>query len=266
VALRPTAVLDRAVWQASRHAAAKLACTSCHSAHRYAEGGDQHLLRQAGDALCRSCHREAKHQTSGGTATAIARNPCVACHDPHGATVALLDTRAGGDKGDFKRAFVHRPVAKKDCQACHGAHVSVLGPPPEDELDEEEAAPGATLPAARGLLLTKGQVFCYLCHGQFKQKFEASGHAKIVRFRRGEEQSPCLGCHLPHASEYERLTRYPGNQLCLSCHPGYAPHHFLAWGGVKQSELQCVKCHNPHGSGHRRLLAQTNVCQMCHKM
>ncbi|MDI6872022.1 MAG: cytochrome c3 family protein [Bacillota bacterium] len=263
---QPKTVLDQKAWKDSKHAAVKVNCTSCHSAHRYAEGGDQHLLRQAGDALCRSCHREVRHQASGSTAEAIAKQPCVACHDPHRKEGSLLKSWSGGEKRDFQKRVVHKPVAEKNCKACHSAHVMIFGttPPETDEELEEEPAPGGAPKVAKGLLLAEGRVFCYLCHGKFKEKFEASGHARIHRFKRGEEQSPCMGCHLPHASDYPRLLRYPGNQLCLSCHPGYAPHHFLARGGVKQSQLECVKCHNPHGSGNKRLLVQPSVCKMCH--
>lgn len=265
---QPKAALDRKAWQESKHAAAKVNCTSCHSPHHYAEGADHYLLRQAGDALCRSCHREVKHQASGETAAAIAKQPCVSCHDPHRKEGSALANLSGGDKRDFTKRVVHKPVAEKNCKACHGAHIVGFGTPPEGDLaeEEEDLTPEGAPKVLKGLLLAQGRVFCYLCHGQFKEKFEASGHAKIVRFRRGEEQSPCLGCHLPHASDYPKLTRYPGNQLCLSCHPGYAPHHFLARGGVKQSQLQCVRCHNPHGTGNRRLLVQEDVCKMCHNM
>ncbi|HHW14163.1 MAG TPA: hypothetical protein GXX28_04415 [Firmicutes bacterium] len=269
-AVRPQATLNREAWQGSRHNQAGVACTACHSVHHYAEGADQHLLRQAGDALCRSCHPQPKHAQAAKTlgAESVAKQPCVACHNPHGGETALLENLSGGTKGDFRGKSVHRPIAEKKCNDCHSAHIMGFGstPPEELELDEEADGQSAGPAAYKGLLLAPGRTFCYLCHGGFKEKFEASGHAKIVRFRRGEEQSPCLGCHLPHASKFPKLTRYEGNQLCLSCHPGYAPHHFLARGGVKQSRLQCVKCHNPHGSGNRRLLVQADVCKMCHKM
>lgn len=258
--------LEREAWQKSKHSQAKLGCTACHTAHRYAEGADQLLLRQAGDALCRGCHPQPRHKLA--SPEAIAKEPCVGCHDPHGGEEPLLEGRSGGGKADLRNKVVHRPVAEGKCTACHTAHIVSFGsaPPDEDELDEE---PGTAPPGGqpfKGLLLAPGRTFCYLCHGAFQERFKASGHAKIVRFRRGEEQSPCLGCHLPHASRYRKLTRYDGNQLCLACHPGYAPHHFLARGGVKQSQLQCVKCHNPHGTGNRRLLVQNDICKLCHQM
>lgn len=265
----PRARLGREVWTAGDHAKAGVTCLGCHSVHHYAEGGDQRLLRQAGDALCQSCHRQPKHPSYAATPDAIAKQPCISCHDPHGSRTAFLETQAGGDKGDFKRSVVHQPVAQGRCNDCHSAHIMpTFGAPPEDDEGEEadEPAPPSGSEAYKGLLLSPPRVFCYLCHGGFREKFEASGHARIVLFKQGEERSPCLGCHLPHASKYARLLRYEGNQLCLSCHPGYAPHHFLARGGVKQSELKCIKCHQPHGSGNRRLLVQAEVCKLCHKM
>lgn len=267
-AFKPSARLDEAAWQQGPHSGARVSCVACHSVHRYAEGADQRLLRLAGDALCRSCHRDLTHRNGLADPQALAKESCVGCHDPHGSETPVLESWSGGGKRDFQKAVVHRPVAEKKCGDCHTAHLVVSGAAVPDD-DEEEAEDGEEPPPGspfRGLLLRPGRTFCYLCHDRFREKFEASGHAKIHRFRRGEEQSPCQGCHLPHASEYPKLTRYQGNQLCLACHPGYAPHHFLARGGVKQSQLGCVKCHNPHGSGNRRLLVQNDVCKLCHRM
>lgn len=255
--------LDWKGWAASGHARGQLGCTTCHSVHQAAEGADRRLLKKAGDKLCLDCHKGVAHNGRAGEAV-IARRPCIACHDPHGAQTSLLDARRGGEKGDFRKAAVHEPVARGQCAACHSPHV--VGPgwrPPEDELlEEEEPSPGVS--RFKGLLLAPGRTFCYLCHGEYRTPFEATAHTRVTRFRHGEEQSPCLGCHLPHASDYPKLARYPGNQLCLACHPGYAPHHFLARGGVKDSELACTRCHRPHGSGRRRLLIQEDLCRLCH--
>ncbi|MGE5623524.1 MAG: cytochrome c3 family protein, partial [Methanocella sp.] len=265
---RPTVLLSQAEWTKSAHADAKVNCTACHSVHHYAEGADQKLLRLAGDALCLSCHPKPKHAKGVASREALAKDPCVSCHNPHGPETGLLQSQVGGGKRDFKKAFVHRPVAEKKCSDCHTAHIvaTAATPPEDDEEDDEATEPVQSGPAFRGLLLRPGKGFCYLCHDSYRTKFEASGHAKIVRFRQGEAQSACLGCHLPHASDYRRLLRYDGNKLCISCHPGYAPHHFLARGGVKLSQLQCVKCHVPHGTGNRRLLVQEEICRLCHNM
>lgn len=265
---QPVTALSRAEWVKSPHAQAKVNCTGCHSVHHYAEGADQQLLRLAGDGLCLSCHPRPKHEASTANQAALAKQPCVSCHNPHGPETGLLPSQAGGGKRDFQKAFVHRPVAEQKCNDCHTAHLvaTAATPPEDDEEDTEPTGPKRSGAAFRGLLLRPGRDFCYLCHDSFRQKFEASGHARILRFKQGDEQSACLGCHLPHASDYRKLLRYEGNQLCISCHPGYAPHHFLARGGVKQSQLQCVKCHLPHGSGNRRLLVQEEICRMCHKM
>lgn len=256
-------------WYSSGHSQAGLGCIECHSIHKPYPGRELAQLKQQEDALCQSCHPANKELHSRILdPTTIERKSCVICHNPHGGQAGLLAAKTGGEKWELNKAYNHFPVAQGWCQDCHSAHLVSFGrrlaeDDEQDDPDVEADAP-KVVGSKQGLLKKAGCALCYDCHSVQGEHFENTGHAKVQNIDLNGEQIQCLGCHLPHASDYPALTKLPGDALCVACHSGYTPHHFLSFGSVKQGELDCVDCHEPHGVGNRRLLVRQNICAMCH--
>lgn len=260
------------LWHSSSHGEAGLGCISCHSIHSPAPGRELVQLKTAEDTLCQECHRLDKDLHAGIIdPQSIERKSCIICHNPHGGEAGLYLSQVGGQKWDLNKKYTHFPVAQGRCKDCHSPHLVSFGKRIDDEddwddldLDEEEQA----IPqgSKQGLLKKGGSALCYECHTKEGAHFEETGHSRVENLATNGEQTPCLGCHLPHASDYSSLTKLSEDQLCVACHSGYTPHHFLSFGSVKQGKLKCVECHEPHGMpGNRRLLVQENICSMCHK-
>ena len=88
------------------------------------------------------------------------------------------------------KKFVHAPVAKTDCAACHESHgflqkLVLSKPPPE---------------------------LCFSCHEALKTAAKPE-HAHAA-FEKGE----CLGCHDPHAANQPHLIRDGGPEKTAPIH------------------------------------------------
>lgn len=150
-------------WFFSRHASAKLSCTTCHTIH----GNERPLLLSApADSLCLACHRrtarEFEHRSHHPVRKEGARPlrsmtrgkvSCIDCHDPHGSPEAhsmlkeatLEDTCAQchpGHTGPFVFPHVANREAEGSCMSCHFPHGS----------------------PHRGLLRARGRGGCVQCH------------------------------------------------------------------------------------------------------
>jgi predicted CXXCH cytochrome family protein len=119
------------------HAPAEESCTECHDPHS-AEA--EYMLKEAGGALCASCHREATpeiYETIDNAKVVhspVSGGQCVKCHRPHSSRyVSLLadsmaelcfscHTELGGMIKES--ANRHGPVKTGDCTACHNVHGS----------------------------------------------------------------------------------------------------------------------------------------------
>lgn len=259
-------------WLSEGHGQAGLGCLNCHSIHSPRPGRELALLKQSEDALCHQCHQLNKDLHAGILdPQSIERKSCVICHNPHGSGAGLYLEKVGGEKWDLNKQYKHFVVAQGRCKDCHSPHLVSFGKRMVDEDEwgetgELDAKSEQFVGAKQGLLVKAGVALCNDCHTREGANFAKTGHAKVQNLTLGDEQIACLGCHLPHASDYPFLTKLAGDQLCLACHSGYTPHHFLSFGSVKQGKLKCVECHEPHGiPGNRRLLVESNICSMCHK-
>ena len=115
------------------HGVGQASCVSCHSVHH-----ESRAHRETANALCTSCHLEAKAQFARPHTHRVAQNAmtCLDCHNPHGtirqaglASTARAQNNEPGclkchtdKRGPF--AFEHAPVRLEGCNACHEPHGS----------------------------------------------------------------------------------------------------------------------------------------------
>lgn len=247
-------LVDGAQWESSRHRAAGLGCTGCHGAHRPAA---RPLLTGSLPGLCLDCHREIKKHDQLALADSVVMDNCTACHDPHGGKDTLPSRQA--KPWEFNRRYVHWPVAQGMCESCHDPHLPGAG----SEGPGKESEPEKT--GSKGLLVKPSEEICFACHGEKRDSIMLTAHWNKLVTR---SANPCLVCHSPHSSDYEHLTVYESNRLCLDCHTNKTPHHFLAVKLDARNKLKCVDCHDPHGNGNKAFLkyGPGDLCQQCHKI
>ena len=104
--------------------------------------------------------------------------PCLDCHKT--------------TLNEFQKKYVHSPMSKKDCEACHLRHgkIAVL------TLKEREE-----------------RKLCYICHKQMALNMD-----KTANVHTALKQGKCLPCHNPHASENKFLQKKTGSEQCFTCH------------------------------------------------
>ena len=158
--------------------------------------------------------------------TALKRDKCVACHNPHASQSNHL-LKAEGDpvcyqchkKEGYDKKVVHK-VGQKGCPTCHLAHSS-------DQKD----------------LLVKAETpLCLGCHDSTKAPFKkAHGNYPV-------NQALCGGCHNPHSSSKAKLLKTSAHEpmtsaQCDGCHkPASSPKPFET--GEEKNKL-CFNCHEP---------------------
>ena len=149
--------------------------------------------------------------------------PCLDCH-----TKTLTE---------YQKKYIHEPMAKKDCEACHNRHgkIAVLS------LKEREQ-----------------RKLCVLCHKDFEARIlkNKSVHSAL-------KQGKCTPCHHPHASDNKYLLRKTGSEQCFQCHK---KDTFVLPNQHKTLSDGCLICHNPHGSefGQNLLKSEVELCGSCH--
>jgi predicted CXXCH cytochrome family protein len=191
---------------------------------------------------------------------------CLACHEPVRQALA--------------KPFVHEPVRKLDCTACHDPHASKHG----KLLKADCASCHATLiPAgAKSVHEPARTGACISCHDPHSSdtKFElktagvagcASCHAAVTdawKRARHKHTAACTACHDPHASKTaQKLLASEEPLLCLSCHKLDKAQH----RGLPVQKAKCSGCHDPHGSDQPAMLLATvhkpvanRQCAECH--
>jgi predicted CXXCH cytochrome family protein len=85
------------------------------------------------------------------------------------------------------------------------------------------------------------------------------------------EEGECLGCHLPHESEFASLLANEVPEICLDCHDGDDGDFRALHLGLSGSQIDCRKCHDPHVSDAEGLIQRNrhdpfegNACSACH--
>lgn len=221
-------------------------CIGCHSGH---SSKQPHLLADAADKLCASCHEAKAAKVPHKPVTA---DGCTRCHTAHASGApGLLKAKTvrelcEGCHPAGEKASKHKPVAEGQCTGCHDPHGS----------DEE------------GMLRAGGNDLCSRCHASM-ERWTVTHHPVKNR--------GCVSCHEAHGTGKGLLDR-PGNALCSKCHGKIrsgrhieaAPNHPVA-GKPDPSrpgrDLACISCHDPHGSESDRLLFAEDAqhsCRACH--
>ena len=139
----------------------------------------------------------------------------------------------------LKKQFVHTPVVKAGCTACHNPHTTKF----PKQLSAE---------ASR---------ICFNCHEGILPKNARSTHKVVL-------EGKCILCHDPHSAEYRANLRKEGNGLCYDCHKDKAEAIAKVKFKHKPVEKGCVSCHNPHASANASALLKDDppsLCKGCHQ-
>jgi len=138
---------------------------------------------------------------------------------------------------EYQKKYIHQPMAKKDCEACHNRHgkIAVLS------LKEREQSK-----------------LCTKCHTEFAARIagNTSVHTAL-------KQGKCTACHNPHASDNKFLQKKTGSEECFTCHK---KDSFVRAMQHKPLTDGCLVCHNPHGSefGRNLIKKEIDLCSSCH--
>ena len=196
------------------------------------------------------------------------------------------------------KADPRTPMAKKECESCHGPGASHsnpdnvgkiigLGPKASTPLEKKNStclechANGkralwkGSIHESRGLSCTNCHSnhsgnpsgltkptqaeTCTQCHKQIKSQINKPSHHPI---REGKVN--CSDCHNPHGTTSEKnIIANSVNEQCYKCH-AEKRGPFL-WEHAPATE-NCLTCHTPHGSAHDKLLVAKRpyLCQRCH--
>jgi DmsE family decaheme c-type cytochrome len=192
----------------------------------------------------------------------------------------------------LKKPFVHTPITKTGCTACHSPHassypkqlysdVSTLcltchkGMLPDNARSTHKAALGGKCLQCHDPhssdnkfnLLKAGNDLCFSCH---KDKAETISK---VKFKHNPVTKTCLNCHDPHASmKATSLLKEEVPALCKECHQTNQPIFVKQHMNYPVGNARCTLCHNVHGSDKAGLIYNTahppfanKTCNLCHE-
>lgn len=183
-------------------------CTGCHDVH---QSSYRYQLREAGGALCLTCHEKAKLDRKFPHAP-IAQGRCLACHDPHQSNVRYMLKAEGPDlcmtcheKTHFTGKSVHPPVAAGECSSCHSTHGTSFPHLLKQSFPEDFYLP-----------FDKGQyALCFNCHDNTladeartdTQTNFRNGMLNLhfVHVNKADKGRSCKVCHDPHAAGQPKL-------------------------------------------------------------
>jgi predicted CXXCH cytochrome family protein len=209
------------------HVPSQALCTNCHNPHNSLE---KKLLHEEQTAQCFDCHKNIRAITENvkvkhGAITT--KRKCANCHNPHGANIEKLLTalpfdqcvgcHSTDDMKDWNGVTLtnypkllqenpvwHKPVAAKDCSACHKTHGG-----DNFRLLVAEYPPQFYAPYD-----LKTYALCYRCHND--KVVSAEQTTTLTNFRDGSKN-----LHYVHVHNLER------GRTCRACHDVHAakqPH------------------------------------------
>jgi predicted CXXCH cytochrome family protein len=201
-------------------------CSLCHAPH--GSTAKKLLLASPARELCLKCHKDPVLDAAGkpwGVPHPALDDGCPTCHAPHVAPAPRLlakpqaalcagcheDKNLNPDGEAWKAP--HAPVVAGLCASCHGPH----GAPEQSML--------------------KKSLFdiCRTCHEEVHERHlgveidpatnqPASGKAKLpagFRVRKGDGAIACVGCHMPHGSDAQRMWNRDESSFCFFCHTSF---------------------------------------------
>ncbi len=205
-------------------------CLSCHDPH--AATSEEFLLKAEMGELCGECHDTAAASfVERHMGYPVADSRCSSCHDPHGSS-----------KAGILMAGVHEPLTNKMCNQCH----------------MDSSSPNALAVKRTGADLCRG------CHSDVVNETRTRNriHWPVA------DETACLNCHNPHASNETALLLEPTKQLCGSCHPDTIAMQEASM--TKHAPIdagECSACHAPHAADNVFLLQAASIddtCGTCH--
>lgn len=249
-------------------------CISCHDPH--AADNEMNLLKKGSD-LCYECHQEMGEKIKENKyAHPPVREDCLECHDPHasGKNTSLLKSGPPElclechetDKATFKSLHREYPVERADCTSCHDTHGSNQAAMLYDNVHEPVAKrncerchgePTSSTPFA---LKAAGYETCMACH--YEMITDALNKSRI--HWPIQDKKSCINCHSPHASPEAKLMRGPMLQVCGDCHADtVARQERSATKHPPIAEGQCGECHLPHSSDNQFLMKEDTLIEAC---
>ena len=193
----------------------------------------------ARNAVCLTCHQDAKRMNWEGSQHQNSNLACVSCHTIHVAKDPILVKATQPEKCFTCHAqqraesfeYSHHPIreGKVVCSDCHNPHGSA-GPSLLKEFTVNET--------------------CYTCHAE-KRGPMLWEHQPV--------RENCLNCHTPHGSNEARLLKDRMNFMCSSCHSAVSNSSGGAFGGAHSfpGNLQGAATFNS-------ALANNRTCLNCH--
>lgn len=162
----------------------------------------------------------------------VAAKKCLQCHEKEMA-------RQLGSQ------YLHDPFGKELCTNCH------VEPNTPDKGCDTQKKIYAVVSGNLDKVCTK-------CHTTAKNQMSKKFVHKPFKGKR------CTNCHDPHASQFERLTVLPTQELCVSCH--YGKDFTQAYQHEPAQKRNCVDCHEPHSADEAKdlVLPVNQLCYSCH--
>ncbi len=203
------------------HEPARNDCVGCHNPHG---ANNWKMVKSDAPQLCYSCHEDIMQvaENSAHKHTAVTeKDGCLHCHTPHASTVqfSLKDTPMSlcvschdePVKTDTEeviasftaqvenKAFLHGPVAQKDCEGCHSTHGSEHFRLLIKDYPRLFYAPFSV----------DNYALCFNCHPDSLVLTERT--AELTDFRNGDRN-----LHYVHVNKADR------GRTCRSCHATHA--------------------------------------------
>lgn len=195
-----------------------------------------------------------------------------------------------GAKSIISKRYVHKPVARGRCTACHNPHASKNQKLIATELSElcfmchseDKLLPGSVVHTPvkegkclachdahstdkRGLVKDTGAKACYSCHPKKDIAGKKNVHPEV-------KKGNCSVCHASHSSERPGLLVKSSKALCMGCHSSKSAKLLAAHGGLDVSRSDCASCHSPHSSDSPGILKSSlhkpfadGKCGTCHE-
>jgi predicted CXXCH cytochrome family protein len=226
-------------------------CLSCHEIYEDTtpyEGGDDHWF----DLVENDGNLCLKcHDTVANEAFVhypIRRNKCIACHDPHGSDNPGMMRH---EKMADNCLECHEPVMDDDTHV----HAPVrVGACTVCHDPHGSANPFQTVAAGSNL--------CLGCHTGIEESLNTHRHVHRPVLEN------CAQCHTPHDANESPLLKASVPDLCLGCHTEMAEHieNSTFSHGALDQKRSCLECHNPHVADFSRQLRKKpiDLCLGCH--